>query len=153
MHPPLPPLNPPLDVAVLTGRHDSLELDFIIVGHTKFSPDRYFGMFKKLFRRSFVSTLTEIATVADKSTTSGQIVPQLIRDIDGTLLVKFYQWSAYLSKSFRNIPNILSYHRFSITIQNPGVVELQQFSDSEATSFSIPPLDRHQPFQTFCCRQ
>ena len=79
----------------------------MIVGHTKFSPDRFFGMFKKLFCRSSVSTLTEIATVADRSTNSSQIVPQLIQASDGTLLVTFYQWTAFLGRS---IPNIPSYH-------------------------------------------
>ena len=94
-------------------------------------------MLKKLFRRSSESSLIETVTVAEKSTTSGQIIPQLNRDVDGRLLVKFYQWSVYLGKFFRNIPNILSYHRFSITSQRPGVVELRQFSDFEATSFNI----------------
>jgi hypothetical protein len=30
---------------VLTGRQESIELSFMLVGHTKFSPDRHFGTF------------------------------------------------------------------------------------------------------------
>ena len=37
---------------VMTGRHESIELSFMLVGHTKFLPDRFFGLFKKAFRRS-----------------------------------------------------------------------------------------------------
>ncbi len=31
----------------LTCRHNTLQLSFMLVGHTKFSPDRYFGLLKK----------------------------------------------------------------------------------------------------------
>ena len=79
----------------------------MIVGHTKFSPDRFFGMFKK-FRRSSVSTLTEVVSVAERSTTSGQLIPQLIRGTDGKLEKKFYKWTAFLSKFFHSIPIIIS---------------------------------------------
>ena len=34
---------------VLTGCEESIELSFRVVGHTKFSSDRHFGYFKKLF--------------------------------------------------------------------------------------------------------
>lgn len=122
---------------VLTNRHDSMELSFMIVGHTKFSPDRFFGMFKKLFRRSSVSTLAEVVSVAERSTTSGQIIPQLIRSTDGKLEVKFYQWTAFLSKFFRSIPNILSYHRFSVSSGEEGIVNLRQYSDSPNQSYKI----------------
>ena len=32
---------------LMTGRHEFIELSFMLVGHTKFSPDRFFGLFKK----------------------------------------------------------------------------------------------------------
>ena len=35
---------------VLTGKQESIELSFMLVGHTKFSPDCHFGTFKKAFR-------------------------------------------------------------------------------------------------------
>ena len=60
---------------VLTGKQESIELSFMLVGHTKFSPDRHFGTFKKAFRVSSVSTLAEIATVVERTSTN---TPQLI---------------------------------------------------------------------------
>ena len=44
----------------MTYRHNSMELSFMIVGHTKLSPDKFSGMFKKLFRRSFFPTIAEV---------------------------------------------------------------------------------------------
>lgn len=41
---------------VIAGLSDSIELSFMLVGHTKFAPDRFFGLFKNLFRRSQVDT-------------------------------------------------------------------------------------------------
>ena len=41
---------------VLTGLHDKITLSFLIVGHTKFSPDGYFGLIKRHYRRSQVYT-------------------------------------------------------------------------------------------------
>lgn len=115
---------------VLTGSEKSIELSFMLVGHTKFSPDRLFGSFKKAFRRSTVSTIYEIEQVVSSSTTNDQNVPQLIRDATGKVLVTFYQWTAYLSQFFKPIPNILQYHIFRVKSDKPGIVELQEFSDS-----------------------
>ena len=107
------------------------------MGHTKFSPDRFFGLFKKVFRRSTVCTIFDIARTVTLSTNTNQHVPQLIKDIDGTHQVKFYQWSAHLGQYFKNIPNILSYHNFSVSEAQIGRVNLRQHSTSEETHFSI----------------
>lgn len=40
---------------VATGRHQTVEMNFLIAGHTKFSPDLHFGMIKKKFRKTCVS--------------------------------------------------------------------------------------------------
>ena len=123
---------------VLTGCEESIELSCMLVGHTKFSPDRHFGYFKKLFRHSSVSTLAEIATVVQRSTTAAQNVPQLIQDSAGTFLVNFSQWSAFLSQFFRPIPNITSYHNFKISSDQPdGTVILRSYSDSKEERINI----------------
>ena len=48
---------------VMTGRNTTIELNFMLAGHTKFSPDRHFGNFKTLFRRTFASSMPDIAEV------------------------------------------------------------------------------------------
>ena len=49
----------------LTNRHSSLTLSFFIVGHTKFSPDWCFGLFKRCYCRTKVGSLTSIAQVVN----------------------------------------------------------------------------------------
>lgn len=40
----------------------------MIPGHTKFSPDRFFGMIKQKYRRTKVDSLTQLAEVVTSST-------------------------------------------------------------------------------------
>ena len=119
---------------ILTGKNESIELSFMLTGHTKFS---YFGLLKKVFRRSSVSTLSDIALVFKRSTKEDQNLAQCIHGSGGETLVTFYQWSEHLSKYFCTIPNILSYHNFCVTCEQPGVVYLQEFSDSTVAQFNI----------------
>ena len=39
---------------ILVGLHDRITLSFMLVGHTKFAPDGYFGLIKYRYRRSSV---------------------------------------------------------------------------------------------------
>ena len=41
-----------------------IELNFMIAGHTKFSPDHQFGTIKKRFSRTFVSLQPELSEVS-----------------------------------------------------------------------------------------
>ena len=50
---------------VLVGLHRTITISFLIVGHTKFSPDWCFGLFKQKFRRTKVSCLDDIVKVVE----------------------------------------------------------------------------------------
>ena len=114
----------------MTNQNSSAELSSMIVGHTKFSPGRYFGLFKKAYRHSTVSTIWEIAEMSKASTTDMKIIPQLIKSPDGETHVKFDQWTSFLSQFLRTIPHILTYHIFKITDSTSGNVELKEYSNS-----------------------
>ena len=45
---------------VIAGLNESVELSFMLVGHTKFAPDRFFGLFKKTYRKSIVDTMEDV---------------------------------------------------------------------------------------------
>ena len=47
------------------GYHEVIELNFMIAGHTKFGPDRFFGLFKRKFRVSYVSCLEDMKQVCN----------------------------------------------------------------------------------------
>ena len=49
---------------VARGYNKRVELNFMIAGHTKFGPDLFFGLFKRRYRREFVSSLQEVKEVS-----------------------------------------------------------------------------------------
>ena len=85
---------------VMTDRSDSVEISFMLVGHTKFAPDRFFGLINKKFKITFVSTLDEVQDVVRKSMLTGQNIPQLTKTLSGKRLVTFYYGAPSVSKLF-----------------------------------------------------
>ena len=124
----------------MLAKNDTVELSFMLVGHTKFSPDRFFGLIKKLYRVSSVSTLPELVSIIERSTVNGQNVAQLVNPLRGNKVV-FRQWSSYLSRFFKTIPNISTYHGFKMKSSAPGVVFVPEFSDSKEKKENILRTD------------
>ena len=71
---------------VLTGLHNTVNLHFMITGHTKFSPDACFGLVKSKFRKTPVSSLDDLARVVDDSAACN--VCQLVGAQDGLCLYR-----------------------------------------------------------------
>ena len=51
---------------VLNGYEGSTELSFMLVGHTKYDPNRYFGSYTK-FHHSSVLTSTEVSAIPEQA--------------------------------------------------------------------------------------
>jgi hypothetical protein len=107
----------------------------MLVGHTKFSPDWCFGLFKQRYRRTFVSSLGDIAEVVN--TSADVNVPQLVGTQTGEPVVTVYDWATFLGGHFRSVPQLKSYHHFSFTAKQPGVVVMQEYSDSAGASYKM----------------
>lgn len=97
---------------VLTGRHISIKMSFLLAGHNTFSCDWCFGLFKRNFRRNKVDCLEDIANVVQTSSPSGVNVPCLCGKEDGTVLVPMFDWSTFLARYFKKVENIKAYHHF-----------------------------------------
>ena len=52
---------------VMVGLNKKITVSFLIVGHTKFSPDWCFGLFKQTFRRTKIGCLDDIVKVVESS--------------------------------------------------------------------------------------
>ncbi|XP_052812537.1 uncharacterized protein LOC128240081 [Mya arenaria] len=61
---------------VITGLHESVTLNTMLVGHTKFAPDCHFG----ILRCCNAENLQEIAHTVSASSKSSHNIPQLIND-------------------------------------------------------------------------
>jgi len=122
----------------MVGLHDSVTMSFMLVGHTKFSPDWCFGLLKQKYKRVYVSCLQDIVDVVNMSADVN--TAQQVGSQDGEVIVPTYDWSTFLGEHFR----MKSYHHF-ISSSTPGVITLKQFSDSTSTNFRILVDDRWAP--------
>ena len=57
---------------VLTQKNRMVEVSFMLVDHTKFTPDRFFRLFKCQFHRATVDTMQDIKCVMRESSIAGK---------------------------------------------------------------------------------
>ncbi len=102
----------------------SILLSFMPTGHTKFSCDQAFGLFKKSFRRTACSSLEDVCNVVTNSTMpSGMNFPILLADSDGKVQVPVFDWQQYFhTNHLKPVPKISSYQHFYFSVEYPGVV-------------------------------
>ena len=120
---------------VMTGLHRHINLSFLIVGHTKFSPDWCFGLLKRRFRRTRVSCLDDLETVVNQSAEAN--IAQLVGTQSGEVVVHTYNWSAMFTGHLRKLKHIKKYHHFSISESSPGSVKVRVESDTESEHISL----------------
>ena len=119
----------------MTGLHRQVTLSFMMVGHTKFAPDWCFGLFKQRYRRTFVSSLDDVADVVNSLADVN--VAQLVGTQNGETVVPMYDWTTFLGYHFRNVPQLKTFHHFTFSAQHPGVVVTKVYSDSAGTKFTM----------------
>jgi hypothetical protein len=128
----------------LAGLHSNVEMSFLVVGHTKFSPDAYFGLTKQSYRRSKVYTYEQLVSVIEKSCLNGHNRCQrYLGDVHSDNVV-YRDWSTWLSNYFKMIPGITNYHYFKMNSNDRGVIFLKEEVDSDETKFKLLKKE-------FCC--
>jgi len=121
----------------MIGLHNQIDLSFMIVGHTKFAPDGYFGRIKYRYRRAKIYTYHQMSDLINSSSPNGQNICQTFRDDSGKKNFEYRQWSAWLSTYFKNLPNITKYQHFSLDNKNTGVVVVKKSVDGEKLSVNL----------------
>jgi len=56
---------------VIAGYYESIELNFMVPGHTKFKCDGSFGLIKRLYRKTTVDCVDHVADVVNRSSVAG----------------------------------------------------------------------------------
>jgi hypothetical protein len=121
---------------VLAGLHTEIELSFLVVGHTKFSPDGYFGLIKRYYRRSEVYTYEQLSDLIELSSKNGHNVCQRYRNnFTKEPEVTYRDWVSWLTQYFKALPKITSYHHFKV--ESSGKLLLRKAVDLEETSVTL----------------
>lgn len=125
---------------ILKKLHKRAQLSFLMVGHTKFAPDLYFGLFKRRLSVSKAHCLKDVARIAVEATAvSNAITPVIVGTEDGVTFVPCYNWSAFF-KSGKTVPNITRHHHFATSEEEPGIVKYREFETSvEEKTLIFPP--------------
>lgn len=113
----------------LTGRSDWIELKFMVKGHTKFGPDGYFGMIKKVFHRTNTFSMEHLEEVVKQSSNKNmvKVFPSH----------RFKNFRRSLDELFNDLPRITKYRYFKFTKENPGVVMVRTNKNGEYLEFNI----------------
>ena len=106
----------------MVGLNKKIAVSFLIVGHTKFSPDWCFGLFKQAFRRTKIGCLKDIVRVVESSAVVNHA--QLVGTQDGEVLVPTYDWAEFFDAPYRQsaIKGIKAMHHLIFTHTKPGRV-------------------------------
>lgn len=105
--------------------------------NTKFAPDRCFGLIKRSYKVTYVSSLYEFAPLVETSSNTGVNKSQLVATHDGRVIVPVYNWTSFLSEFFKELPNIKKYHHFHFSKKNPGMIYFKEFVSSPEQSFQL----------------
>ncbi|XP_066913328.1 uncharacterized protein [Clytia hemisphaerica] len=121
---------------ILNGLHEKIEYSFMIAGHTKFSCDRCFGSFKKKLRSTYVSSLYEIGEVCDSTKCNFAV---LVGNHNKEIYVKTYDWTTHFEKTlkFLKFKDMLKYHHFRMSKDEPGIVSCLETLDAEPVKISL----------------
>ena len=117
--------------------HQSITYSFLIAGHTKFAPDRCFGLIKKSYKVSYVSSLYEFARLVDTCSSVGLNKAQIVGTHDGKTVVPVYDWVSFLGQFFKKIPNIKKFHHFTFSKESPGMVSCKESVSFPHQSFML----------------
>ena len=122
---------------ILTGLHTEVKISFLPVGHTKFSPDWCFGLFKRRYRKTKIGCLDDIVAAVNQSAAPN--FSQLVGSQDGTTIVPMYNWSDYFEeKTVKTaLKGITQMHHFRFLSSRPGKVMVKNTHDDPECTISL----------------
>ena len=127
--------------------HQTASISFMLAGHTKFAPDWCFGLFKRQYRRTFVSSLHDIEQVVNASSLSSINKSAFVGNENGDVHIPTYDWINFLKPHFKKVTGIKSNHHFMFSAGRPGIVTMKLFCDSPTTEqqLTVTPCPLQMP--------
>ena len=124
---------------IANNLHKDINISFLPVGHTKFAPDLYFGLFKKSFRKQDSNCLSDLVNVCRLACpTSKAITCCMVGDEAGTIFVPTYDWQTLLS-SYKpaRIPHLLKYFHCFMDSTTKGRIRCKKFEHEDTQSYTV----------------
>src|SRR5215813_4889755 len=119
---------------VIAGYYESIELNFMVPGHTKFKCDGSFGLIKRLYRNTTVDCVDHVVEVVRRSSIAGLNKARRYNGKDG---FKYFDIISGLETYFKKLHGLQKYQHFLFTSSQPGVVKAQEIADGPFQEFKL----------------
>lgn len=103
---------------------EKIVLSFLPVGHTKFSCDWAFGLLKKKFRVTHVSSIEELVQTIEQSTPTSKVNTAIsVGNEKGDVDINVYDWQGFFTENkCSKVPHITKFNHFEFYSDNKGKV-------------------------------
>ena len=126
-----------LDWRVRTNQNKKITMNFLLVGHTRFSPDRIFGLIKLKYTKATIDTFAELVQcVVDASPGGHSCAVPMYDPTTNRVFVSWYDWDHFLAPSYNRLVGITKYHHFTFTDNNLEI-QCQIYADSACEAFTL----------------
>jgi hypothetical protein len=119
---------------VIDGYYESVELNFMVPGHTKFKCDGSFGLIKKLYRKTTVDCVDHVVDVVKRSSIAGL---NKARRYNGSKGFRYFDIISALETYFKKLPGLQKFQHFLFTSTNPGVIKTQVVANGPFQEFKL----------------
>jgi len=129
-----------LNYRVMTGMNETITISYMPPGHTKFSCDWAFGLFKKKFRITEAYTLQHVKSIVENSTPQTKINQCVLTSDEKGIncFVDFYKWIEYFENlKWKKIPKISTYYHFTFSKEKPGYVMCRETLNHDFQEYLI----------------
>ena len=128
----------------LVGLNDTIT-SFLLVGHTKVSPDLCFGIFKQAHHRAKIGCLEDIIKLVRSSAVLNHA--QLVATQHGQEVVPTYDWAQFLDTLFKQtaLKGIKAMHHLTFSSLKPGVVVVKDSVTSPERALNLLWDDKWKP--------
>ena len=94
-----------------------------------------FGLIKRKFRHTDVSSLDDLTRVVNESAACN--LCQLVGTQDGTTIVPSRDWAGFLSSHFCRLDGSKKYHHFCFEQDHPGVIFLKKTATAKEETWCL----------------
>ena len=113
---------------------ESIELNFMVPGHTKFKCDGSFGLIKRLYRKTTVDCVDHVVNVVKRSSITGL---NKARRYNGDEGFQYYDIISGLETYFKKLPGLQKFQHFLFTSANPGIIKAQAVVNGSFQKFKL----------------
>src|SRR5215469_14576124 len=127
---------------VICGYYESIELNFMVPGHTKFKCDGSFGLIKRLYRNTTVDCVDHVVEVVKRSSIAGL---NKARRYNGKEGFQYLDILSSLTVYVKKLPGMQKFQHFLFTSANPGVVKAQEVANGPFQEFKLLKASKSEP--------